>query len=214
MASTMEAEGRPAGVGRLGRARRHLVPEARDGEVDHRRVHRRHVVVAQAEALDRPRPGSSRPRRRSAAPDCSTRSRPAGCLRSITTERLDRLLRRKVAPTARPSGSVMRRRGAASEVARARRLDLDHLGAEPPEELGGVGQRLHLLEGEHADAVERLAPVRRFRVDDVAEFHGPSRPSIAMALPRMIRYTSSSERCRTISSATARVSGQVESVWG
>ena len=44
--------------------------------------------------------------------------------------------------------------------------------------------------------------------------HVPSRPSIAMALPRMIRYTSSSERSRTICSATARVSGQVESVWG
>ena len=41
-----------------------------------------------------------------------------------------------------------------------------------------------------------------------------SRPSISMALPRMIRYTSSSDRSRTICSATARVSGQVESVWG
>ena len=39
-------------------------------------------------------------------------------------------------------------------------------------------------------------------------------PSISMALPRMIRYTSSSQRSRTIRSATARVSGQVESVWG
>jgi len=35
-----------------------------------------------------------------------------------------------------------------------------------------------------------------------------------MALPRMIRYTSSSERSLTSSSATALVSGQVESVWG
>ena len=129
-------------------------------------------------------------------------------------ERLDRLLRRKVAPTVRPSGSVSGRRGAATEVAGAGRLDLDHLGAEATQQLGGVGERLHLLEGEDAHAVERLAPPRRLRVDDVTELHGPSRPSIAMALPRMIRYTSSSGRWRTSCSATARVSGQVESVWG
>ena len=105
-------------------------------------------------------------------------------------------------------------RGAAPEVARAGRLDLDHLGPEAPQQLGGVGEGLHLLEGEDADAGERLAPVRRLRIDDVAQLHGPSRPSIAMALPRMIRYTSSSERFRTSCSATARVSGQVESVCG
>ena len=91
-------------------------------------------------------------------------------------ERLDRLFRKKVAPTARPSGSVS--------------------------------------EGEDAHAGERLAPAFRLGVDDVSELHGPSRPSIAMALPRMIRYTSSSERFLTNCSATARVSGQVESVWG
>ena len=41
-----------------------------------------------------------------------------------------------------------------------------------------------------------------------------SRPSISMALPRMILYTSASLRLRTICSATERVSGQVESVCG
>ncbi len=88
----------------------------------------------------------------------STRSRPAGCLRSTTTERLERLLRRKVAPTARPSGSVIAGDGAAPEVARAGRLDLDHLGAETPQQLRGVGQRLHLLEGEDAHAGRAACP--------------------------------------------------------
>ena len=129
-------------------------------------------------------------------------------------ERLDRLLRKKVAPTARPSGSVSAGEARSPEVTRAGRFDLDHLGTEAPQELRGVGQRLHLLEGEDAHAGERLAPVLRLGVDDVPELHGPSRPSIAMALPRMIRYTSSSERFLTNCSATARVSGQVESVWG
>ena len=113
-----------------------------------------------------------------------------------------------------PVGVGERRRGRAPEVARAGRLDLDHLGAEAPEQLRGVGERLHLLEGENAHAGEGLAPVFRPGVDDVPELHRPSRPSIAMALPRMIRYTSSSERFLTSCSATARVSGQVESVWG
>ena len=76
--------------------------------------------------------------------------------------------------------------GAPAEVARAGRLHLDDLGTEPAEQLGGVGERLHLLEGQDPDAVERLAPVRRLRVDDVAELHATSRPSISMALPRMI----------------------------
>ena len=49
----------------------------------------------------------------------STRSRPAGCLRSTTTERLDRLLRRKVAPTVRPSGSVSDGDALPTEVAGA-----------------------------------------------------------------------------------------------
>ena len=94
---------------------------------------------------------------------CSTRSRPAGCLRSMTTERLERLLRRKVAPTVRPSGSVSAGEALRPRSPDAGRLDLDDLGTEAPQQLGGVGERLHLLEGEDADAVERLAPVRRRR---------------------------------------------------
>ncbi len=91
-----------------------------------------------------------------------------------------------VAPTPRPSGSVMAGMRAAAEVPGAGRLHLDHVGPQPPEQLGGVGEGLHLLEREHPHAVERLAPVRRLRVDDVAELHAMSRPSISMALPRMI----------------------------
>ena len=47
----------------------------------------------------------------------STRSRPAGALRSIAMERLPRLLRRKVAPDVASLGVDHRRLGAASEVA-------------------------------------------------------------------------------------------------
>ncbi len=93
----------------------------------------------------------------------------------------------KVAPTGRPSGSVMAGMAAAPEVAGAGRLDLDHVGTEAAEQLGGVGQRLHLLEGQDPDAVEWLAPVRRLGIDDVAELHVMSRPSMAMAFPRMMR---------------------------
>ena len=67
---------------------------------------------------------------------------------------------------ARALGVDHRRLRAAPEVAALRVLDLHDVGAEPGEQLGGVGERLHLLEGEHADAVERLArppPRRRWR---------------------------------------------------
>ena len=37
----------------------------------------------------------------------------------------------------------------------ARRLDLDHVGAEPGQELRGEGQRLHLFERQHPDADQR-----------------------------------------------------------
>ena len=113
-----------------------------------------------------------------------------------------------------PGGVRHGGRRAAAQVARAGRFDLDDLGAKAPQHLGGVGERLHLLERKDADAGEWLAPVRRPGVDDVAQPHGPSRPSIAIALPRMIRYTSSSDRFRTSCSATAWVSGHVASVCG
>ena len=51
-------------------------------------------------------------------------------------------------------------------------LDLDHLGAEPSEELGGERQRLHLLGRQDADALERFAEPGRIAVGDVAEPHG------------------------------------------
>ena len=45
----------------------------------------------------------------------------------------------------------------------ARRFDLHHVGPEPRQELGGKRQRLHLLEGQDADADQRPSrpPVRR-----------------------------------------------------
>ena len=51
-------------------------------------------------------------------------------------------------------------------------LDLHDVGAEPREQLGGVGEGLHLLGRQHAHAVERLAEALRVGVGDVAESHG------------------------------------------
>ena len=203
----------PVGVGGFRRPCRHGVAEARDGEVDDRRVRGGHVLVAESEALDGTGAevlGHDVEARRQLQHEIAP-----GRLLEVDD---DGALREVVAQEGGADGAAVgighRGRRAPPEVARAGRLDLDHLGAEAPQQLGGVGERLHLLEGQDADAGQRLAPVRRFRVDDVAQPHGPSRPSIAMALPRMIRYTSSSERSLTSCSATARVSGQVESVWG
>ena len=153
----------PAGVGGVGGARRDRRGRSPRWRGRRRRGARPPRPRSPGRGAQWPRRGSSRRRRRSVAPGCRTRSRPAGCLRSTTIERLDRLLRRKVAPTARPSGSVSAGEARAPEVTRAGRLDLDHLGAEAPQQLRGVGQRLHLLEGENAHAGERLAPVRRLR---------------------------------------------------
>ncbi len=75
----------------------------------------------------------------------------------MATLRLLRLLRRNVAPTLRPSGSSMAGSDPRPESPGARVLDLDDVGAQAGEQLGGVGQRLHLLGGQDAHAVERLA---------------------------------------------------------
>ena len=67
--------------------------------------------------------------------------------------RLFKLLRRKVAPTARPSGSDI----AGSDARHGRRSagpDLDDVSTETCQELGGIGERLHLLDGQHADTFE------------------------------------------------------------
>ena len=88
----------------------------------------------------------------------------------MPTLRLSRLLRRNVAPTSRPSGSGI----GGNEPRPTRRagvLDLDHVGAEAGEQLGGVGEGLHLLGGQDADAVERLAVVGGAGVRDVSELH-------------------------------------------
>ena len=89
----------------------------------------------------------------------------------MPTLRLLRLLRRKVAPTLRPSGSSIAGRRRPARLAVHRVLDLHDLGAEAGEQLGRVRERLHLLGREHPDAVERLAERLRVGVGDVAEPH-------------------------------------------
>ena len=50
-------------------------------------------------------------------------------------------------------------------------LDLHHVGAQVREQLGGEGQRLHLLHGEHPQAVERLAPDGALAVPNLSKLH-------------------------------------------
>ncbi len=50
-------------------------------------------------------------------------------------------------------------------------LDLDHLGTEARQQLGRVGECLHLLRREDPDAIERLAELLRVGVRDVTESH-------------------------------------------
>ena len=59
-----------------------------------------------------------------------------------------------------------------SQVASHRVLDLDHLRTHAGHELGGVGERLHLLDGQDANAIKRLAVGRVLGSGDVADSHG------------------------------------------
>ena len=207
----------PPVVGGVRGARRHGPAEAGDGQVHHRRVDGGDVGVGQAQPLRRPGPEVL-------GHDVEARGQrehqvaAAGVLQVDDDGALVEVVAQEGGAD-RPSVGVGHgRQGGTPEVAGPGRLDLHDLGPQPAEQLGGPGQGLHLLEREDAHAVEGLAPGRRVRVDDVAQLHARSRssgsPSISMALPRMILYTSSSLRLRTICSATARVSGQVESVCG
>ena len=59
----------------------------------------------------------------------------------------------------------------ATSLVAADRLDLDDLGTEPGEQLRAPRQRLHLLDREDPDTVERLAVLRRLRVRHVTQLH-------------------------------------------
>ena len=140
------------------------------------RVARREVVVAEAEpghvpGLKFSAKTSKRPAR------SRTRWRPARVLQVdgdaalvqvVAQERgADRCARRDRSSPAASRGPSRRRRV----------LDLDDLGAEARQELGGEGQRLHLLERQDPDAVERLSrSVRRPRSRSSPSFIAASRP--------------------------------------
>ena len=64
-----------------------------------------------------------------------------------------------------------RRCGTAARLAVHRVLDLDHVGTESGQQLGGERERLHLLGGEDAHAVQRLAVEDGVGVPDFAELH-------------------------------------------
>ena len=98
----------------------------------------------------------------------STSSRPASFLRST----VDALLRQVVAQEGGADEATLgvdhARLRSPPRLARGS-LDLHHVGTEARQELRRVRQRLHLLEREHAHAVERLPVLRRFLVRHVAE---------------------------------------------
>jgi hypothetical protein len=75
-----------------------------------------------------------------------------------------------------PLGVGHGRQRAAARVAALGVLDLDHLGAETGQELGGERQRLHLFQGQHPHPVERLAQAGGFLVGDVAHLHAAVPP--------------------------------------
>ena len=66
----------------------------------------------------------------------------------------------------------------AGRVAPTRSLDLDDIGAEPGEELGGERERLELLEREHPNPVERPGIPQGRVVARLSKPHGerPYRP--------------------------------------
>ena len=133
------------------------VAEAGDRQVDAGGVHGRDVVVAEAEAVI----GAGlevlgddvEPRRQRAA-----RGRgPRGALRSTQIERLPRLLRRNVAPTRRPSGSVIAGSDPRPDLAVDGCSTLTTSAPSRASSWVREGQRLHLLERQDPHAVERLA---------------------------------------------------------
>ena len=50
-------------------------------------------------------------------------------------------------------------------------LDLDHLGPQATQELGGVGQGLHLLGRQHPDALEGLSVVGSLPGNHLTQSH-------------------------------------------
>ena len=156
--------GRPAVVGRAGG------PEARHRQVHGPGRHRRDVGPAQAHAVQR-----------AGLEVLGHHVEPGGQVQDhlaalgVLEVHADRALVQVVAqergphPPALGVGHGRQRRPA--RVAPLGVLHLDHLGAEPGQELGGVGQRLHLLEGQHPHPVERLAVAHCALVGDVTQLH-------------------------------------------
>ena len=62
------------------------------------------------------------------------------------------------------------------QIATLDALDLYDIGAEARQKLRGVGEGLHLLEGEDAHAVKGLAVLDGIGIGDCSEFHAPTLP--------------------------------------
>ena len=156
---------RPVGVGRG-----HEVPEARHRHVDHRRVDRGHVVVAEAES-------GHRAGAEVLGDDVEAGDEPPEDV--LTLGRLEiegeAALVEVVAQEGRADEAALRiahaRERGAARVAALGVLHLHHLGAEPRHQLRGERQRLLLLERQDPHAVERLAVPRQLGVDDVTDLH-------------------------------------------
>ena len=72
----------------------------------------------------------------------------------------------------------------AAQIATLHALDLDHIGTQSGQQLGGVGECLHLLECEDAHAIEGLAVLDGIGVGDRSEFHGADPTGSGGTTPR------------------------------
>jgi hypothetical protein len=133
-------------------------------------VHGGDVVVAQAEAGHGPCPGVLGDHVE-AGREAQHQVPPLGRLEVDAHAALAEVVAEERGADLAAVGVGHRRERPATEVPALGVLDLHHLGPEAAEELRGVREGLHLLEGEHAHAVERLARPRRTGVGDVPEAH-------------------------------------------
>jgi len=150
--------------------RRAAVAEARHRHVDEARVHGGYDVVAEAHAVERA--------------TLEVLREHVELLREVEDDLLPRVGLQVDGD--RPLVEVVAQERGAHELAvgrghpglraatglAAERLDLHDVGAEAGEELGGVRQGLHLLQGEDAHPFEGLAVLQGICVDDISEFHG------------------------------------------
>ena len=121
-------------------------------------MHGDDVVVPEPEAIDRGRPEVL-------ADDVEAGCHleyevaPSGVFEIDADAPLPEVVAEERVPDRAAERIIHRRERAPARLTGQRMLNLDDLGSEPPEELGPVRQRLHLLQGQDAQAIERGGPL-------------------------------------------------------